>query len=30
VAVPASKTNELINTLTNSKLKTKKVRLSEI
>lgn len=30
VAVPASKTNELINTLTNSKLKTKKVRLSKI
>ncbi|HBL71577.1 MAG TPA: helicase [Bacteroidales bacterium] len=30
VAVPASKTNEQINTLTNSKLKTKKVRLSKI
>lgn len=30
VAVPASKTNELINTLNNSKLKTKKIRISEI
>ena len=30
VAVPASKMDELINTLNNSKLKTKKVRVSEV
>ena len=30
VAVPASKLNQLINTLNNSKLKTKKVRVGEI
>jgi ATP-dependent RNA helicase DeaD len=30
VAVPASTINELINTLNNSRLKTKKVRISEV